>query len=87
MINGGEADPKRTDRVRLLSFVAARDNPKAVTELYRMLEEGRRRANYKGPIDTVPFGKEANRRCLELLIDYCVQQKLIGRTLAVEELY
>lgn len=65
----------------------ARDNPKAVAELYRMLEEGRRRANYKGPIDIVPFGKEANRPCLDLLIDYCVQQKLIGRKLSVDELY
>jgi 4,5-dihydroxyphthalate decarboxylase len=65
----------------------ARGNPKAVAELYRMLEEGRRRANYTGAIDTVPFGKDANRACLDLLIGYCAQQGLIPRAMRAEELY
>ncbi|HMA56523.1 MAG TPA: hypothetical protein VKP52_07350, partial [Pseudolabrys sp.] len=45
-----------------------RSNPKAVAELYRLLEEGRKAAPPSGKIDTVPFGKKANRLCLDLLM-------------------
>jgi 4,5-dihydroxyphthalate decarboxylase len=65
----------------------ARANPEVVTELYRMLEEGRKRASQAGPIDTAPFGKEANRACLELLNTYAVQQGLIPRRLTIDELW
>ncbi len=66
----------------------ARSNPKAVAELYRMLEASKQAAALPaaGNIDTAPFGKEANRPCLELLISYAVQQGLISRALAVDEL-
>jgi 4,5-dihydroxyphthalate decarboxylase len=70
----------------------ARSNPAAVAELYRLLEAGRKAAGKEselpaGGIDTAPFGKEANRPCLELLISYAVQQGLIARRLAVDELW
>ncbi|MGH6790369.1 MAG: hypothetical protein ACRECC_11900 [Pseudolabrys sp.] len=65
----------------------ARSNPRAVAELYRLLEEGRKAALSTGGIDTAPFGKDANRPCLYLLISYCVQQKLISRRLNVDELW
>ena len=66
----------------------ARAKPKAVVELYRMLEAGKNAAApAAGQIDTVPFGKAANRPCLELLISYCVQQGLIPRRLEVDELW
>ena len=66
----------------------ARSKPAAVAELYRMLEAGRRAAAAPtGGIDTAPFGKEANRPCLELLIGYAVQQGLLSRRLTVEELW
>ena len=65
----------------------ARANPEAVAELYRLLEAGKRAAGQSGPIDTTPFGKEANRPCLELLIGYAVQQKLIPRRIEVDELW
>ena len=66
----------------------AREKPQAVAELYRMLEAGKKAAPPAvGQIDTVPFGREANRRCLELLISYCVQQRLIPRRLDVDELW
>ncbi len=65
----------------------AGSNPQAVAELYRLLEAGKKAAGSQGPIDTAPFGKEANRPCLELLISYAVQQRLVPRGLAVEELY
>jgi 4,5-dihydroxyphthalate decarboxylase len=63
----------------------ARSNSQAVAELYRLLEEGKKAAP-AGGIDTAPFGKEANRRCLELLISYCMQQNLISHPLTFEEL-
>lgn len=65
----------------------ARANPDAVAELYRLLEASRKAAGQSGPLDTAPFGKEANRRCLELLISYAVQQRQIPRALSVEELW
>lgn len=65
----------------------ARANPDAVAELYRLLEASRKAAGQSGPLDTAPFGKEANRRCLELLISYAGQQRQIPRALSVEELW
>lgn len=66
----------------------ARAKPAAVAELYRLLEAGRRAAGApSGGADTAPFGKEANRPCLELLISYAVQQGLIARRLSVDELW
>jgi 4,5-dihydroxyphthalate decarboxylase len=59
----------------------------AVAELYRLLEAGKRVAGQPGPIDTAPFGKDANRRSLELLISYAVQQSLLPRRLAVDDLW
>jgi 4,5-dihydroxyphthalate decarboxylase len=66
--------------------LAARD-PDIVAELYRLLEAGRRAAGPAGDIDTVPFGKDANRPCLELLIGYALQQRLIPRRIEVDDLW
>ena len=65
----------------------ARANPQAVAELYRLLQAGKQAAGSAGPIDTAPFGKEANRPCLALLISYAFQQGLIPRRLDVDELW
>ncbi|MBX6330047.1 MAG: hypothetical protein IRY89_15905 [Pseudolabrys sp.] len=65
----------------------ARARPDVVTELYRLLEAARHAAGKPGPIDQAPFGREANRPCLELLISYAVQQKLIPAPLAVDALW
>lgn len=67
----------------------ARSQPEAVAEFYRLLEEGRRAAGLPkaGAIDTAPFGREANRPCLELLISYARQQNLIPRPLTLDELW
>ena len=66
-----------------------RANPAAVAELYRMLAAGRALVGPPGKdgIDTAPFGKDANRPCLELLISYAVQQGLMSRRLDVDELW
>ena len=66
----------------------ARANPPAVAELYRLLEAGKAAAGRAaGQPDTAPFGKEANRPCLELLATYALQQGLVPRRIAVEELW
>lgn len=67
----------------------ARAHPQAIAEFYRLLEEGKKAAGLPkaGEIDTVLFGREANRPCLELLISYAVQQSLIPRRLSVDELW
>jgi 4,5-dihydroxyphthalate decarboxylase len=65
----------------------ARSNQPAVAELYRLLEEARKAAPPPGAIDTAPFGKENNRRCLDLLLSYSKQQKLISERLKFEDLW
>lgn len=65
----------------------ARARPDAVAELYRLLEAGKRAAGQPGPLDTAPFGKDANRPCLELLMSYAVQQKLIPTAMPVDALW
>jgi len=65
----------------------ARTKPQAVGEFYRLLEAGKAAAGPQGDIDMVPFGEEKNRACLELLIKYCVQQKLIPGRLNVDDLW
>ena len=64
-----------------------RENPEAVAEFYRLLEEGRKTAPPSGSIDTAPFGRETNRRCLNLLMSYCQQQKLISPRLNFDQLW
>jgi 4,5-dihydroxyphthalate decarboxylase len=67
----------------------AQSNPQAVAEFYHLLEQSKQAAGLPaaGEVDTAPFGKEANRPCLELLVTYAVQQALIPRRLAVDELW
>jgi 4,5-dihydroxyphthalate decarboxylase len=65
----------------------AHARPDAVAELYRLLEAGKAAAGQAGPLDTAPFGKDANRPCLELLMSYAVQQGLIARPIPLEQLF
>jgi hypothetical protein len=54
-----------------------------------LLEASRKAAGLPiaGEIDTAPFGKDANRPCLELLISYALQQKLIPDGIAADDLW
>ena len=67
----------------------SKSNPNAVREIYRMLKESKRAAGLPkaGELDANPFGVEANRRNLEIVIDYVHQQRLIPRRYAVDELF
>jgi len=63
------------------------EHPEAVCEVFRLLEESRRVAAEKGGNAEPAFGLEANRRNIEIAIDYCVRQNLIDRRLSVDELF
>ncbi len=65
----------------------AASRPDVVAEVYRMLKASKAMASAADPIDLVPFGLEANRRSLELIIEYAAQQNLIPERFRVEELF
>ncbi len=66
----------------------AKQRPDAVRELYRMLSASKAAAPAPADgIDPLPFGMEALRKPLELAIQYSLEQKLITRKFAVEELF
>lgn len=64
-------------------------DPAAVKEVYRMLAESKRAAGLPvmNEIDLNPFGVEANRRNLEVAVDYIYRQKMIPRRYEVDELF
>jgi 4,5-dihydroxyphthalate decarboxylase len=67
----------------------ARSQPRIVREVYRMLLASKHAAGMpmRGGLDLQPFGFEACRPALRMIIDYCVQQRLIPRRFEVEELF
>ena len=67
----------------------SRSNPDVVREIYRLLVESKKAAGLPkaGELDTTPFGLEANRRNLEIAIDYVHRQRLIPRRFEVDELF
>jgi 4,5-dihydroxyphthalate decarboxylase len=72
--------------MRETSAAAASDtvSEAAAAEVSRILEASIRAA---GSPELNPFGLEANRRNLEVAIDYVHRQGLIPRRYTVEELY
>lgn len=64
----------------------ARSNPDAVAEFYRLLAAARGRLP-AGDIDTVPFGREATRPSLALLMSYAVQQRLLAQPIDIDALW
>jgi len=67
----------------------SREQPEMVREVYRMLKESKQAAGMPTPgaIDFHPFGVEACRPALEMIISYAVQQKLIPRPFEVDDLF
>ena len=65
----------------------ATSRPDVVRSLYDLLKRGKAEAGPPGMPDLLPFGVAANRKPLELMIDYCVQQALIPRRVTVDELF
>ncbi|MPZ36538.1 MAG: hypothetical protein GEU95_00495 [Rhizobiales bacterium] len=67
----------------------SRSRPELVRELFGMLKRSKEAAGLPEPdaIDFHPFGVEACRPALEMIIDYAVQQKLIPRPFMVDDLF
>ncbi len=68
----------------------AKSRPDIVKEIYRALHESRKAVPPPADnslLDPWRFGIEANRRSLEIVIDYSVRQKLIPRKFSVDELF
>ena len=85
---------QRNRAIQINHMVVVRDtlsksDPDAVREVYRLLREAKRRAPAAAPgePDMTPFGLEANRRNLEVAIDYVHQQRLIPKRFTVDELF
>jgi 4,5-dihydroxyphthalate decarboxylase len=64
-----------------------RTQPHIVAEVCRLLAAAKRAAPTPAGIDPAPFGIAANRPALELIVDYCLQQRMIPRRFSVDELF
>jgi 4,5-dihydroxyphthalate decarboxylase len=64
-----------------------RTQPHVVAEVCRLLSAAKRAAPAATGIDPAPFGIAANRPALELIVDYCLQQRMIPRRFSVDELF
>jgi 4,5-dihydroxyphthalate decarboxylase len=67
----------------------SKSRPDLVKEVFRMLKQSKAAASgpKPGAIDFHPFGVEACRPALKMIIDYAVQQKLIPRPFEVDALF
>jgi 4,5-dihydroxyphthalate decarboxylase len=64
----------------------ARERPDVVREIYRMLVEGRQYAP-EAAAKLPAFGLEANRKALEMAIDWAREQGIIDRPMTVDSLF
>lgn len=65
----------------------AKSRPDVVVGVYDLLKRNKEQVGHAATPDFVPFGIEANRRPLELIVDYAFQQGLVPRRYAVEDLF
>jgi 4,5-dihydroxyphthalate decarboxylase len=65
----------------------SRKRPDIVREIYRMIGEARALTEGGLPDPFPPLGLEANRKGLELAIQWSFEQKIIPRRLSVDELF
>ena len=64
------------------------EHPEAVRDLYKMFVAGKARmAPQAGDIDFLPFGFEATRPGLELVVDLALEQGIIPRRISFDEIY
>ena len=64
-----------------------KERPDVVREIYRMIEESRGLAPDGLTATTPPLGLEANRKGLQMAIDWSFEQKIIPRKFSVDELF
>jgi 4,5-dihydroxyphthalate decarboxylase len=89
-----EAWRRKYNAIQVNHMVVVKDSlsksqPEAVREIYRLLLESKKAAKLPkaGELDVNPFGVEANRRNLEVVIDTVYRQGMIPRRFAVDELF
>jgi 4,5-dihydroxyphthalate decarboxylase len=77
---------RRYGAIQINHMVVAKDSLGAATvrEVYRLLQESRRAA---GEPPMTPFGVQANRRNLEVAIEFVHRQRLIPQRFSVDELF
>jgi 4,5-dihydroxyphthalate decarboxylase len=72
----------------VVSRALADTRPDVVREIYRMLQESKALAPPPADgIDFFPMGVEANRKPLELMVQYSAEQQIIPRAFTVAELF
>jgi 4,5-dihydroxyphthalate decarboxylase len=67
----------------------SKSRPDVVREVFREFQESKRAAGLsdKGALDPYRFGVEACRPTLEIIIDFCLRQKLISQPIPVDDLF
>jgi 4,5-dihydroxyphthalate decarboxylase len=67
----------------------SRSRPEVVQDVFRRFQESKRAAALPeaGVLDPHRFGVEACRPTLEIIVDFCLQQKLISRRMSIDELF
>ena len=65
----------------------AKSRPEMVAGIYDLLKRNKDQMGPAATPDLLPFGIDASRKPLELIIDYAFQQRLIPRRYAVEDLF
>jgi len=65
----------------------ARNRPDIVREIYRMIGESRDLTEGGLPDPFPPMGFEANRKGIELAVDWAFEQKIIPRRMTLDELF
>lgn len=65
----------------------SQQRPDVVRELFRMVAESRAAAGEGVTATLPPLGLEANRKALEMAIDWSFEQRIIPRRLRVDELF
>jgi 4,5-dihydroxyphthalate decarboxylase len=72
----------------VVSRALAEVRPDVVAEICRLLRESKELAPPPADgIDFFPHGVEANRRPLELIVQYSLEQQIVPRAFTVEELF
>lgn len=72
----------------VVSKALADVRPDVVRDIYRLLQESKALAPPPADgIDFFPYGVEANRKALELMVQYSVEQQIIPRAFTLEELF
>lgn len=64
-----------------------KQRPDVVREIARMLVESREQTEGGVPAIYPPIGLDANRKCIQLAIDWALDQKIIPRRISVDELF